>query len=152
MNVAQPAVETFGDRLRHTRIFRDYSLGKLAERAEVSKGYIWQLESSHKVASPSIAMAHRLAAALGVDPAWLAGWTRDGDPALAYDPDAAERGQITRPADIIRSYRERLDAAEEALERISEMNPSTAMMGAPDVARAAKSRIAQASSPSHNTL
>lgn len=74
----------FGSRLREERERQQLSLGELARRAEVNKGYLWTLEQGPQ-SNPSIQIARRLAAALEVDLGYLV----TGAPGDAA-PDAEE--------------------------------------------------------------
>ncbi|MFS0894811.1 helix-turn-helix domain-containing protein [Microbacterium sp. 179-I 3D3 NHS] len=62
-----PEQHVLGERLHRFRKRSGWSLRDLAERAEVSVGYISQVERGK--AEPSIAVLRRLAAALGID--WI---------------------------------------------------------------------------------
>lgn len=54
----------FGDRLRHFRTARDWSLDQLASETGISRAYIWKLERKEGV-NPGLDVLKRLARALG---------------------------------------------------------------------------------------
>lgn len=56
---------TLGEKLRKRREERGLSLSKLAERAGVSKGYIWSLENGRANARPSGRTLYAIAKELG---------------------------------------------------------------------------------------
>jgi transcriptional regulator with XRE-family HTH domain len=57
--------EPFGARVKSARLKQDFSFGKLAEIAGMSRSYLHELENG-KSREPSVYIALRLAAALGV--------------------------------------------------------------------------------------
>lgn len=63
-------METLGERLRHARLRRSLSQTELAERSGVSPITIARIESGVRK-EPHPRTIRKLAAALGVDPAWL---------------------------------------------------------------------------------
>lgn len=56
----------FGDKLKELRKQQKLSLGELADRSEVNKGYLWSLENGRQK-NPGILKAMQIADALGVD-------------------------------------------------------------------------------------
>ncbi len=60
----------FGKRLGDLRVQSGLSLPKLAQRAGISKGYLWQLENN-PAANPSIAVIQKLATGLRISVAEL---------------------------------------------------------------------------------
>lgn len=61
---------TFGERIRTLRKERGFTLDKLAELAESSKSYIWELENKNPP-RPSADKISKIAAALGVTTDYL---------------------------------------------------------------------------------
>ena len=59
-----------GDKIRRLRKTQGYTLDKLAELAESSKSYIWELENK-KPPRPSADKVAKIAVALGVTPDYL---------------------------------------------------------------------------------
>jgi len=53
---------TIGEKVRKLREFKGFSLPLLAEKAGISKGYLWQLENKKK--NPSIEILEKIAKAL----------------------------------------------------------------------------------------
>jgi transcriptional regulator with XRE-family HTH domain len=79
------------DSLAHRLLLSRHNVMKqeqLAELAHVRRGYISDLERG-KATNPTITVVEALARALGVDPAYLAGWTDAplGDEAVAQPRD-----------------------------------------------------------------
>ena len=65
-------METIGQRIKRRRKDAEFSLPKLAEQAEVAKGYLWELESGRAV-RPSANTLFKIATALGTTVADLMG-------------------------------------------------------------------------------
>lgn len=87
---------------------------QLAELAHVRRGYISDLERG-KSTNPTIAVVEALARALGVDPAYLAGWSDD---ALGEDkPGNVAAGRVVMQVDDAAAAK----AAQELLELWSEL-------------------------------
>ncbi len=63
---ASSANEGVGSRIRHYRLEGGLSLSHLAEKAKVSKGYIWALENEPHARKPSADTLYAIAEALGV--------------------------------------------------------------------------------------
>ncbi len=55
-----------GEKIQQLREDKQWSSGKLAKEAGISRAYLWQLESGSK-RSPSLHILQRMASALGVD-------------------------------------------------------------------------------------
>jgi transcriptional regulator with XRE-family HTH domain len=66
-----PAEEFFGDRLRRLRVSEGLSLDDLACRTEITRGYLWKLETGRSV-NPGLVQIRKLAKALDVTPGYLA--------------------------------------------------------------------------------
>ena len=66
-------MSTFGERLHEMRMLRAMTMDELAARIRVSKPTIYKLEHDMTVTTPTTYEA--IAAALGVSPAWLLGWS-----------------------------------------------------------------------------
>jgi len=60
----------FGSRLREERERQQLSLGELARKAEINKGYLWTLEQGRQ-SNPGIQIARKLATALEVTLGYL---------------------------------------------------------------------------------
>lgn len=59
-----------GDKIRRLRQGKRYSLDQLAELAETSKSYLWELEN-RDTANPTMDKVAKIAAVLGVTPKFL---------------------------------------------------------------------------------
>lgn len=70
-----------GDKIRRLRKDKRYSLDRLAELAETSKSYLWELEN-RETANPTMDKVAKIAAVLGVTPEFL---LNDGKPELSED-------------------------------------------------------------------
>ncbi|HEX2393125.1 MAG TPA: helix-turn-helix transcriptional regulator [Solirubrobacterales bacterium] len=62
-----------GQEIKERREQIGYSLSQLAERAEISKGYLWKLESGDAEVRPSAETLYRIARALGTSMSELMG-------------------------------------------------------------------------------
>jgi transcriptional regulator with XRE-family HTH domain len=57
---------SIGERIKTRREELEWSLSKLAEEADVSKGYLWSIEKGEVASRPSGQTLYRIAEALGV--------------------------------------------------------------------------------------
>lgn len=92
-----------GDRLLLARRQLEMNQDNLADRANVNRTYISNLERGHST-NPTIDIVEALARALGIRPEYLAGWTDDP---LGEDLPASEREgrvvwQVTSPEEYQR--------------------------------------------------
>src|SRR3989337_1547282 len=71
------AQDSLGECIKRFRGDLDLSLSELARRAEISKGYLWQLENGKRVVRPSATTLYAIADVLGVTPADLLGRAAD---------------------------------------------------------------------------
>ena len=62
-----------GQRIQRLREDSELSLGQLADRSKVSKGYLWKLESGETEARPSADTLYKIARALGTSMSALIG-------------------------------------------------------------------------------
>lgn len=88
-----PPTESIAVRIRRVRELRKRSLAWVARKGGISKAYLWEIEKrSGRAENPTIAVVERIARALDVDPAWLAGWPRLCAPSriLDYEPQLVE--------------------------------------------------------------
>lgn len=74
VEAADAEVKALAERLRDSRLSKGWSLQDLAIRAGCTKAHLSGIENS-KSANPTIGLVGRIAAALEVEPAWLAGWS-----------------------------------------------------------------------------
>ena len=80
---------TVAERIRALREAKGWSSGQLAKAAEVSRGYLWQLETGGKD-RPSVDILERLAEALGVEVTEILGQTQAETPKAALPPGLLE--------------------------------------------------------------
>ena len=78
-------VSVIGRRIRELRLARGWSRAELAERAGISRAYVWDLENEARV--PGAKLLSNLAEAFGVQVPYLLGQTDDpyGEPDLPPD-------------------------------------------------------------------
>ena len=62
-------IQEFGERLKYLRQEKEWTLQEMADRCDLSKTYLWQLE--HGRNEPSFRIAMRLAALFNVSMEWL---------------------------------------------------------------------------------
>ncbi|MGH6866006.1 MAG: helix-turn-helix domain-containing protein [Methyloceanibacter sp.] len=96
-----------GDKIRHLRKQRGYTLDKLAELSDSSKSYIWQLENENPP-RPSADKVAKIALALDVTPDYLIMESmpvEDATDAAFFRKyrgmDPATKGKIRRMVDLI---------------------------------------------------
>lgn len=77
---------TLGDKIRHLRKQKGYTLEKLGELTESSKSYIWELENKNPP-RPSADKIAKIAAVLGVTADYLVD-SRESSPAVDVVDDA----------------------------------------------------------------
>ncbi|WP_322551848.1 helix-turn-helix transcriptional regulator [Priestia megaterium] len=65
-----------GPRIREIRSKKKISLSQLAQRSDVTKSYLSQIERNI-CTNPSIEFVKKIAAALNIEPEILVGWTKD---------------------------------------------------------------------------
>lgn len=97
-----------GDKIRTLRKSKGYTLERLAELADLSKGYIWELENKNPP-RPSAEKVLKIAAALGVTADFLLDTT-----------DATKVEEATDQA-FFRKYRDMDDATKEKIRRMVEV-------------------------------
>ncbi|MGD9921165.1 MAG: helix-turn-helix domain-containing protein, partial [Pseudorhodoplanes sp.] len=100
-------VTALGDRIRELRKKQGYTLEKLAELAESSKSYIWELENKQPP-RPSADKVAKIARVLGVTAEYL------------LDPDVTEFADATDEA-FYRKYRRMDPATKERFRRMIEV-------------------------------
>lgn len=83
-------VRTVGESIRRFREEAGLSLGQLAERAEVSKSYLWNLENRTEDKRPSAKVLFGIASALGVTLADLYGHGLAMEKQSPIEPSLAE--------------------------------------------------------------
>lgn len=83
---AQGHERPVGEAIRRFREESGLSLGQLAERANISKSYLWNLESRQQDKRPSAKVLFEIAKALGVTLADLYGQSLTVDEAHTVDP------------------------------------------------------------------
>lgn len=114
MTDARGTTRTVGEAIRHFREEAGLSLGQLASRADVSKSYLWNLESRAEDKRPSAKILFEIAKALGVTLADLYGnnvsvvHEKDVDPTLAEF--ASQAGLSTADTRMLASIEFRGDA------------------------------------------
>ena len=59
-----------GDRIKEMRLQKRYSITRLAEKAQISKSYLSQIEKGSN-SNPSLQMLHKIAASLGTSVDYL---------------------------------------------------------------------------------
>ncbi|MEH7033173.1 helix-turn-helix domain-containing protein [Priestia megaterium] len=59
-----------GDRIKEIRLQKRYSITRLAEKAQISKSYLSQIEKGSN-SNPSLQMLHKIAASLGTSVDYL---------------------------------------------------------------------------------
>ncbi|MGG1911790.1 helix-turn-helix domain-containing protein [Priestia megaterium] len=59
-----------GDRIKELRLQKRYSITRLAEKAQISKSYLSQIEKGSN-SNPSLQMLHKIAASLGTSVDYL---------------------------------------------------------------------------------
>src|SRR5438093_11001002 len=106
MTLSKPTTTTkapdrIAEMIRTRRTQLDWSLAKLAVAAGLrSPSYVFHIENGSK--APSLAVARRLAAALGLDPELLAAWARTrhrSDLGSALDASETVRRWLGRSRD-----------------------------------------------------
>ncbi|MGV8838813.1 MAG: helix-turn-helix domain-containing protein [Bauldia sp.] len=99
-----------GEKIRELRKKKGYTLDKLAELADSSKSYIWELENKNPP-RPSAEKVAKIAAVLGVTTDYLIDTTATMEPADAKDAaffreyrkmDPAVKDRIRRMIDLMR--------------------------------------------------
>jgi transcriptional regulator with XRE-family HTH domain len=102
-------VTPLGEKIRKLRKEKGYTLDKLAELAESSKSYIWELENKNPP-RPSAEKLSKIAAVLGVTGDYLIGATETGGVETAADEaffrkyrrmGATTKDKLRRLADLI---------------------------------------------------
>ena len=96
-----------GDRIKELRKKKGYTLEKLAELAESSKSYIWELENKQPP-RPSADKIAKIARVLGVTPEYL------------LDPEVTNLADATDEA-FYRKYRRMPPATKERFRRMIEV-------------------------------
>jgi transcriptional regulator with XRE-family HTH domain len=79
--------QKIGERIRARRQELRWSLSRLADEADVAKGYIWSLEKGETEARPSGKTLYRIAKALGVTMSDLLGRELLVEPTLERPPE-----------------------------------------------------------------
>jgi len=72
-----------GDRIKEMRLQKRYSITKLAEKAQISKSYLSQIEKGSN-SNPSLQMLHKIAASLGTSVDYLIDETNEHMKAAPY--------------------------------------------------------------------
>lgn len=91
-----------GEKIRTRRIHLDISLDDLANLADSSKGYLWEIENRDKP-NPSIEKLTKIAAALGVTTDFLLGGTQ-----LAPDQEVLDQAFFRRYQGLEPKAKERM--------------------------------------------
>ncbi|WP_394556913.1 helix-turn-helix domain-containing protein [Priestia aryabhattai] len=65
-----------GDRIKEMRLQKRYSITRLAEKAQISKSYLSQIEKGSN-SNPSLQMLHKIAASLGTSVDYLINETNE---------------------------------------------------------------------------
>jgi transcriptional regulator with XRE-family HTH domain len=100
--------ETTGEKIRRLRKEKGYTLEKLGELTESSKGYIWELENKNPP-RPSADKIGKIAAALDVTADYLLDTTE-----LTSAPDAVDEA-------FFRKYRKMDDTTKEKIRKMVEL-------------------------------
>jgi transcriptional regulator with XRE-family HTH domain len=108
----------FAQRLVLGRIDLDISQGELAQRAGISQSFLSRIERG-RVHDVSIATLHALAAALGVRPEYLAGWS--DDPLGEDRPASVAEGRVVYQVDTPTQYR----LVQDLLDVFGELSPES---------------------------
>ncbi|MDR7244601.1 helix-turn-helix domain-containing protein [Priestia megaterium] len=72
-----------GDRIKEMRLQKRYSITRLAEKAQISKSYLSQIEKGSN-SNPSLQMLHKIAASLGTSVDYLIDETNEQMEAAPY--------------------------------------------------------------------
>lgn len=72
-----------GDRIKEMRLQKRYSITRLAEKAQISKSYLSQIEKGSN-SNPSLQMLHKIAASLGTSVDYLIDETNEHMKAAPY--------------------------------------------------------------------
>jgi len=72
-----------GDRIKEMRLQKRYSITRLAEKAQISKSYLSQIEKGSN-SNPSLQMLHKIAASLGTSVDYLIDETNEHVEATPY--------------------------------------------------------------------
>ncbi|MED5243391.1 helix-turn-helix domain-containing protein [Priestia sp. LL-8] len=72
-----------GDRIKEMRLQKRYSITRLAEKAQISKSYLSQIEKGSN-SNPSLQMLHKIAASLGTSVDYLIDETNEHIEANPY--------------------------------------------------------------------
>ncbi|MGG0744640.1 helix-turn-helix domain-containing protein [Priestia megaterium] len=72
-----------GDRIKEMRLQKRYSITRLAEKAQISKSYLSQIEKGAN-SNPSLQMLHKIAASLGTSVDYLIDETNEHMEAAPY--------------------------------------------------------------------